>query len=45
VGDVLKQESERGRIVALVTHNPLLRYLGNRSFRLDEGELVQDPGA
>lgn len=40
VGDVLRQESERGRVVALVTHNALLRDLGNRSFRLDEGKLT-----
>jgi putative ABC transport system ATP-binding protein len=39
VGKVLKQESERGRIVALVTHNALLRNLGDRSFHLDQGRL------
>jgi putative ABC transport system ATP-binding protein len=41
VGGVLKEESERGRIVALVTHNPALRDLGNRSLHLDAGRLVE----
>jgi putative ABC transport system ATP-binding protein len=39
VADVLKAESDSGRIVVLVTHNPLLRGLGNRSFRLERGRL------
>jgi len=42
VGDVLKQESEGGRIVVLVTHNRLLRDLGNRSFHLAEGRLAEE---
>jgi putative ABC transport system ATP-binding protein len=42
VGAVLKQESQAGRIVALVTHNRLLKALGNRSFRLDEGKLTEE---
>jgi putative ABC transport system ATP-binding protein len=42
VGDVLKQESESGRIVALVTHNTSLRGLGNRSFRLDAAKLTEE---
>jgi len=42
VGDVLKQESEAGRIVALVTHNTSMRGLGNRSFRLDAAKLTEE---
>jgi len=42
VGDVLKQESERGRIVVLVTHNASLRNLGNRRFHLDRGTLTEE---
>jgi putative ABC transport system ATP-binding protein len=42
VGEVLEQESQRGRIVALVTHNPALRGLGNRSFHLDAGRLTEE---
>lgn len=42
VGDVLKQESKRGRIVALVTHNRLLRGIGDRTFHLDEGRLTEE---
>ena len=44
VGDVLKQEGERGRIIVLVTHNASLRNLGNRRFRLDGGKLTEERG-
>jgi len=39
VADVLKKETDSGRIVVLVTHNPLLRDMGNRGFRLERGRL------
>ena len=43
VAQVLRQESENGRIVVLVTHNPALRDLGNRRLHLKDGKLTPGP--
>ncbi len=40
VADILKEEAERGRVIMMVTHNPALMDLGNRSLSLEAGHIV-----
>ena len=42
VANVLRSESERGRTVVLVTHNPSIRAIGTRSLRVENGRLIED---
>ena len=40
IADCLREESRRGRIVLLVTHNPALTGIGSESLRLEQGRIV-----